>query len=503
MSGKRRSPAETALPSRYDPSEVEQRWYRRWLELDVFRAEADSAREPFCIVIPPPNVTGSLHMGHALDNTLQDILVRRRRMQGYEALWVPGTDHAGIATQYVVERRLAEQGLSRESLGREGFLERVWAWKDEYEARILSQLQRLGASCDWSRTRFTMDEGCSRAVREVFVHLYERGLLYRGEYMVNWCPRCRTTLADLEVEHEERDGKLYHLRYPLVDGGAVTVATTRPETMLGDTAVAVHPDDERYQGLIGRYVRLPIVEREIPLIADTWVDPSFGTGAVKVTPGHDPNDFELGQRHGLPIVKVIGLDGRMTEAAGPFAGLDRYECRERVVAELERQGLLVGVETHRHAVGHCYRCGTVVEPLVSRQWFVRMKPLAEPALQAVREGRTRIVPARFEKVYFHWLENIRDWPVSRQIWWGHRIPAWYCPNGHIIVRTEEPDRCPECGSKELEQDPDVLDTWFSSALWPFSTLGWPGRTPELERFYPTTVLVTGYDILFFWVARMM
>lgn len=495
---------EAVLPPRYQPAEVEKRWYQYWLDNNVFRAEVDPDREPFSIVIPPPNVTGSLHMGHALDNTLQDILVRRRRMQGYAVLWMPGTDHAGIATQYVVERRLAEDGITRQQLGREAFVARVWDWKEEYEAAILGQLQRLGASCDWSRTRFTMDEGCSRAVREAFVHLFERGLIYRGEYMVNWCPRCQTTLADLEVEHRQREGRLYQIRYPIADSNDfIQVATTRPETMLGDTAVAVHPDDDRYRHLIGRKVLLPLVNREIPIIADEWVDREFGTGAVKVTPGHDPNDFELGRRHQLPIIKVIGLDGTMTEAAGEFQGLDRYECREKVIATLEQQGLLAGSSSHVHSVGHCYRCQTVVEPMVSRQWFVRMKPLAEPAIKAVREGKTRIIPKRFEKIYFHWLENIRDWPVSRQIWWGHRIPAWYCPNDHMVVAKETPEQCPQCGSETLEQDPDVLDTWFSSALWPFSTMGWPDDTPELRYFYPTTVLVTGYDILFFWVARMM
>ncbi|MFO7245445.1 MAG: valine--tRNA ligase [Thermaerobacter sp.] len=491
------------LAPRYDPREVEQRWYSRWLEQDLFRAPAVPARPVFSIVIPPPNVTGVLHIGHALDNTIQDVLVRRRRMQGYDVLWLPGTDHAGIATQVVVERRLAEEGKDRRDLGRERFLEVVWSWKNEYEQRILGQLQRLGCSCDWSRTRFTMDPGCSRAVREVFVHLYRRGLIYRGHYMINWCPRCRTTLSDLEVTHREVDGKFYRVRYPLADGGTVTVATTRPETILGDTALAVHPGDERYRHLVGREAVVPVLGRRIPIVADEAVDPEFGTGVVKVTPFHDPTDFEIGRRHGLPAIQVIGEDASMTAEAGPFAGLDRWECRRRLVEALAEQGLLESVEDMRHAVGHCQRCDTVVEPLISEQWFVKTKPLAEPAAEAVRTGRTRIVPERFEKIYFHWLDNIRDWPISRQIWWGHRIPAWYCPEGHVTVAVEDPQQCEHCGSRDLEQDPDVLDTWFSSALWPFSTMGWPERTPELEAYYPTSVLVTGYDILFFWVARMM
>ncbi|ADU52301.1 valyl-tRNA synthetase [Thermaerobacter marianensis DSM 12885] len=502
------APGDTVLPPRYRPQDFEEDVYRFWMEQRAFHADRDAPGPVFSMVIPPPNVTGNLHIGHALNNTMQDILARWHRMQGDVTLWVPGTDHAGIATQHVVEVRLAkEEGLRRQDLGRERFLERVWAWKNQYEANILGQLRRLGASVDWDRLRFTMDEGCSRAVREVFVRLYEKGLIYRGDYMVNWCPVCHTALADIEVEHEEREGRLYHLRYPLVDGdGAIQVATTRPETMLGDTAVAVHPDDDRYRHLVGRRVRLPLVGREIPIIADEYVDPEFGTGAVKVTPAHDPNDFEMGRRHGLEQVQVIGFDGRMTEAAGPrYAGLDRQEARRRVVADLEEGGHLVKVEPHHHSVGVCYRCGTVIEPLVSRQWFIRMKPLAEPAMEAVRTGRTRIVPERFTRVYLHWLENVRDWCISRQIWWGHRIPAWYCQRcGETVVAREDPERCPRCGSAELHQDEDVLDTWFSSALWPFSTLGWPDKdSPDLRRFYPTSVLVTGYDILFFWVARMM
>ncbi|QBS38437.1 valine--tRNA ligase [Thermaerobacter sp. FW80] len=496
------------LPPRYRPQDFEEAMYRLWLDHRAFHADRDAPGPVFSMVIPPPNVTGNLHIGHALNNTLQDILARWHRMQGDVTLWVPGTDHAGIATQHVVEVRLAkEEGLRRQDLGRERFLERVWAWKNQYEANILGQLRRLGASVDWDRLRFTMDEGCSRAVREVFVRLYEKGLIYRGDYIVNWCPVCHTALADIEVEHEEREGRLYHLRYPLVDGdGAIQVATTRPETMLGDTAVAVHPDDDRYRHLVGRRVRLPLVGREIPIIADESVDPEFGTGAVKVTPAHDPDDFAMGRRHGLERVQVIGFDGRMTEAAGSrYAGLDRQEARRRVVADLEQGGYLVKVEPHHHSVGVCYRCGTVIEPLVSRQWFIRMKPLAEPAMEAVRTGRTRIVPERFTRVYLHWLENVRDWCISRQIWWGHRIPAWYCQRcGETVVAREDPERCPRCGGAELHQDEDVLDTWFSSALWPFSTLGWPDEdSPDLRRFYPTSVLVTGYDILFFWVARMM
>ncbi|TDA70046.1 MAG: valine--tRNA ligase [Clostridia bacterium] len=489
----------------YDPRGVEKKWYAYWEENGFFHQEVDEEKKPFCIVMPPPNVTGSLHLGHALDNTLQDILVRWRRMQGYNVLWVPGTDHAGIATQARVEENLAQEGLSRYDLGREKFLERVWAWKEQYGSHITQQLRLLGASCDWQRERFTMDAGCSRAVREVFVHLYEKGHIYRGDYMVNWCPKCHTVISDIEVEHEDEAGKLYHLRYPLGDGqGYVVVATTRPETMLGDTAVAVHPEDGRYRGLAGRRVRLPLVNREIPIIADPYVDPTFGTGAVKITPAHDPNDFEVARRHGLPQVKVIGLDGKMTAEAGNFQGLDRYECRREVLAELDRLGLVARVEDHQHSVGHCYRCGTVIEPLVSRQWFVRMQPLAEPAAAAVVSGRIRFIPDRFTKVYLEWLANIRDWCISRQLWWGHRIPVWYCADcGETIVAREDPASCPQCGSAQLEQDPDVLDTWFSSALWPFSTLGWPERTPELDHFYPTSVLVTGRDIIFFWVARMI
>ncbi len=493
----------------YRPQEVEERLYRRWEEKGYFRAEVDPSRRPFCIVIPPPNVTGSLHIGHALNNTVQDVLVRWKRMQGFSTLWLPGTDHAGIATQAVVERELAKEGLTRQALGREAFLSRVWEWKEKYEREIIGQLKKLGCSCDWSRTRFTLDPGLSRAVEEVFVRYYEKGLIYRGDYMVNWCPRCGTAISDLEVEHREVEGRMWTILYPFADGspGGVEVATTRPETMLGDTAVAVHPGDGRYRHLVGRELLLPLVGRRIPVVADEEVDPEFGTGAVKVTPAHDPLDFEIGRRHGLERVQVVGFDGRMTEAAPPaYRGLDRSEARKRVVEDLREGGFLRGEREHRHAVGHCHRCGTVVEPLVSRQWFVRMKPLARPAMEAVEEGRIRFVPERFSRLYLHWLENVRDWCISRQLWWGHRIPAWECRScGEVTVRREReaPSSCPRCGSPELERDPDVLDTWFSSALWPFSTLGWPEETAELRYFFPTDVLVTGYDIIFFWVARMV
>jgi len=493
------------LPKTYDPKAVEAKWYKRWEELGVFGTRKDPGAPVFSVVIPPPNVTGSLHMGHALNNTLQDVLVRWKRMQGYNTLWLPGTDHAGIATQIKVEEHIREEeGKSRHDLGREAFLERVWSWKEHYRDRIISQLKKIGASCDWSRERFTMDEGCSRAVREVFVSLYERGLIYKGRYIINWCPDCQTTLSDLEVEHEEVDGHLWHIKYPFKNReGHIVVATTRPETMLGDTAVAVNPDDERYASLVGDTVVLPLVGREIPLIADDFVDPAFGTGMVKVTPAHDPNDFEMGQRHGLPHVQVIGDDATMTADAGAYAGLDRYEARKRIVADLERLGLLEKVEPHRHAVGHCYRCGNVVEPLVSDQWFVKMKPLAGPAIDAVKSGKIRFVPERFSKNYLNWMENIRDWCISRQLWWGHRIPVWTCACGHEWASKTDPDACPKCGSGEIVQDPDVLDTWFSSALWPFSTMGWPEKTEDLKTYYPTSVLVTGFDIIYFWVARMI
>ncbi|MBE3578116.1 MAG: valine--tRNA ligase [Limnochordales bacterium] len=502
------------LPKTFDPKQVERRWYEFWLKNRLFHAEVDPTREPFSMVIPPPNVTGQLHMGHALDNTMQDIFVRWERMRGKNAVWIPGTDHAGIATQIRVEEELAKEGKSRYDLGREKFLERVWAWKEHYGHRIIEQLQRLGSSCDWDRERFTMDEGCSRAVREVFVRLYEKGLIYQGDYIINWCPRCRTALSDIEVEHEEVDAQLYYIRYPLVRAAAgepeyIMVATTRPETMLGDTGVAVNPNDKRYAHLVGRKAILPLVWREIPIFADDYVDPAFGTGAVKVTPAHDPNDFEMGRRHGLGMIKVIDEDARLTDAVpAAYRGLTREEARRKVLADLEAEGYLVRVEPLRHAVGHCQRCGTIVEPLVSKQWFVRMKPLAEPALAAVRAGKIRFVPERFTTLFNNWVENVRDWCISRQLWWGHRIPVWYCDAcGHQWATVTDPVACPRCaatvGGGQVRQDPDVLDTWFSSALWPFSTMGWPEKTPELCHWYPTTLLVTGFDIIFFWVARMV
>ncbi|MFA7426042.1 MAG: valine--tRNA ligase [Desulfosarcinaceae bacterium] len=494
-----------SLEKGYDPKNVEPRWYATWENAGAFSAADTSDRPPFSIVIPPPNVTGVLHMGHALNNTMQDILCRYRRLQGDNVLWMPGTDHAGIATQNVVERDLAAQGLDRHHLGREKFIEAVWQWRERYGSAIINQLKRLGASCDWQRERFTMDEGLSLAVRKVFVQLYEEGLIYRGQYIINWCPRCHTALADLEVEHEEVDGHLYHIRYPFPgrqDG--IVIATTRPETMLGDTAVAVHPEDDRYSDLPAETVILPLMERELPIIRDSYVDREFGTGGLKVTPAHDPNDFELGSKHNLERIKVIGDDGRMTEAAGAYAGLDRFECRARIIDELKARGLLVKVTPLRHSVGHCYRCKTAVEPNLSLQWFVRAKPLAEPAIRAVEEGLTRIIPEAWAKTYYEWMYNIRDWCISRQIWWGHQIPAWTCRDcGKLTVAMEAPQACPQCGSQALDQETDVLDTWFSSALWPFSTMGWPEETDLLKTFYPTSVLVTGFDILFFWVARMM
>jgi len=492
------------LPPVYEPAEVEKKIYRFWLDGDFFKAPLKKGANVFSVVIPPPNVTGKLHMGHALNSTIQDVLVRWRRMQGYDTLWLPGTDHAGIATQNKVEEHLASEGLSRYDIGREKFLEKAWQWKEDYHARILEQLYELGVSCDWSRERFTLDEGCSRAVREVFVSLYERGLIYRGDYMVNWCPRCRTAISDIEVEHEEKPSTITHIRYPGVGWeGSITVATTRVETMLGDTAVAVHPEDERYRNLIGRKVLLPLVNREIPIIADEYVDPAFGSGAVKITPAHDPNDFEIGQRHGLETISVIGSDGKMTALAGKYAGLDRYEARKDVLRDLQELSLVEKIEDYEHAVGHCQRCGTEIEPLVSLQWFVKMKPLAEEAINKVKTGEISFIPERFTKIYLNWMENIRDWCISRQIWWGHRIPAWYCSCGETIVARETPSACPACGGKALQQDPDVLDTWFSSALWPFSTMGWPEKTPDLEHYFPTSVLVTAYDIITFWVARMI
>jgi valyl-tRNA synthetase len=493
------------MPKGYEPKEAESRWYRYWEDHQLFRAAAKSEKEPYCIVIPPPNVTGSLHMGHALNNTLQDILCRYKRMRGYNVLWQPGTDHAGIATQNVVERDLALKGTDRHQVGRKKFIELVWEWKEKYGGVILTQLKRLGCSCDWSRERFTMDEGLSRAVREVFVRLYEERLIYRGDYIINWCPRCRTALADLEVEHEEMESYLYYIRYPFQDrDGSLTVATTRPETLLGDTAVAVNPEDERFQNLKGLTVILPILNRPIPVIFDRYVDREFGTGALKITPAHDPNDFEIGNAHGLERIRVIDDDGKMNDLAGPYKGMDRFECREKILEDLKKAGLLEKIEPYRHSVGHCYRCKNMVEPLLSKQWFVKVGPLAEKAVEAVREGRTRIVPGQWELVYYEWMNNIKDWCISRQIWWGHRIPAWYCRKcGEVNVERQDPQKCKYCGSREIVQETDVLDTWFSSALWPFSTLGWPDETDELKTFYPTTTMVTGFDILFFWVARMM
>jgi len=489
----------------YEPHEVEKRWYEFWENEQLFAADEQSSRASYSIVIPPPNVTGVLHMGHALNNTMQDILCRYRRLRGDNVLWMPGTDHAGIATQNVVEKNLAEEGTDRHHLGREKFIEAVWQWREKYGSAIINQLKRLGASCDWKRERFTMDEGLSRAVRKVFVQLYEEGLIYRGNYIINWCHRCHTALADLEVEHEEHNGHLYHIRYPYPDGsGGIVVATTRPETMLGDTAVAVHPDDERYRNLATDMVILPLMNREIPIIKDSYVDMSFGTGGLKVTPAHDPNDFEIGARHDLASVKVISDDGNMTADAGRFEGLDRFECRQDVVGELEKEGLLVKIEPYQHSVGHCYRCKTVVEPNLSKQWFVRVKPLAEAAVAAVKTGKTKIIPEMWTNTYYDWMNNIRDWCVSRQIWWGHQIPAWTCDAcSRIVVAMDAPQSCPGCGAGNPVQETDVLDTWFSSALWPFSTMGWPDETPLLKTFYPTSVLVTGFDILFFWVARMM
>ncbi len=493
------------LPKHYVPADVEPKLMQRWLETGAFHSEPNPEKKPFTIVIPPPNVTGILHMGHALNNTLQDILIRHARMKGMETLWMPGTDHAGIATQNVVERALADEGLHRDQLGREKFIERVWEWKAKYGSSIINQLKTLGCSCDWDRERFTMDEGLSKAVREVFVKLYDEGLIYRGRRLINWCVRCHTALADDEIEHEEKDGRLWHVRYALKGRrGNLVVATTRPETMLGDTALAVHPDDKRYKEFIGQTAILPIMDREIPIIADEMVDPAFGTGVVKITPAHDPNDFEAGLRHDLPQITVIGTDGMMTEEAGKFAGLDRFRAREKVVEELQELGALERVDEHRHAVGQCYRCDSVVEPYLSEQWFVRMRPLADKAIAASKEGKLKFSPQRWERVYLSWLENVRDWCISRQIWWGHRIPVWYCDDcGEMIVSMDDPTKCNKCDSANIRQDPDVLDTWFSSALWPFSTMGWPDKTPELDYYYPTNVLATARDIIYFWVARMV
>ena len=494
------------LDKQYEPGEVEKRWGRFWEEKNFFHADETSESSAFSIVIPPPNITGRLHIGHAFNNTLQDILTRWKRMQGFNALWQPGTDHAGIATQNVVEKQLHQEGTTRQDLGRENFVKRVWEWRSESGGTIISQLKKLGCSLDWERDRFTMDEGLSKAVREVFVTLYEEGLIYKGDYIINWCPRCHTALSDLEVEYQETQGNLYHLKYPIKESdGFLVIATTRPETMLGDTAVAVNPDDERYQGYKGKKLILPVLNREIPLIEDGYVDTAFGTGALKVTPAHDPNDFELGQRHQLETVNVMNPDGTMNSLAGPdYEGLDRFECRKKLVHDLKDSGVLEKIEDLTHSVGHCYRCRTVVEPYLSKQWFVKAKPLAEPALKAVRDGSIKIVPKFWENTYFEWMENIRDWCISRQIWWGHQIPAWNCKAcGKVIVSRETPDNCPDCSATDLVQETDVLDTWFSSALWPFSTLGWPEKTETLKRFYPTSVLCTGFDILFFWVARMI
>ncbi len=492
------------LSKLYEPSQVEDKIYKYWMDNECFKAEVDSKKEPYTIVIPPPNITGQLHMGHALDETLQDILIRYKRMSGYSALWLPGTDHAAIATEAKIVAAMAEEGLTKEGIGREAFMERAWAWKEKFGGRIVEQLKKLGSSCDWSRERFTMDEGCNKAVREVFVNLYEKGLIYRGERIINWCPHCKTSISDAEVNYEDQAGHFWHLRYPLSDGsGYIELATTRPETLLGDTAVAVHPDDERYKDMIGKTVVLPIVHREIPIVADTYVEMDFGTGVVKITPAHDPNDFEVGLRHKLPIINVLTDDAKIVDDYPKYAGMDRYAAREAIVKDLEAEGALIKVEDYNHNVGTCYRCGTTVEPKVSTQWFVKMEPLAGPAIDAVRNGETKFVPERFDKIYFHWLENIKDWCISRQVWWGHQIPAFYCDEcGEMVVTKEDSAVCPKCG-KPMRQDEDTLDTWFSSALWPFSTLGWPDNTEDLKYFYPTSTLVTGYDIIFFWVIRMM
>ncbi|MEW9122607.1 MAG: valine--tRNA ligase [Thermotaleaceae bacterium] len=493
------------LDKTYNPQEFEKKIYDYWIEKKYFHAKVNEEKKPFSIVLPPPNITGQLHMGHALDHTLQDILIRWKRMQGYEALWLPGTDHASIATEVkVVEKIQKEEGLSKQEVGREGFLERAWSWKREYGGKIVEQMTKLGNSCDWERERFTMDEGCNQAVIEVFIKLYEKGYIYRGNRLINWCPDCKTSLSDAEVEHEEKQGNFWHIKYPVKDSDEyIEIATTRPETMLGDTAVAVHPEDERYQHLIGKTLILPIVNREIPVIADEYVEREFGTGAVKITPAHDPNDFEVGMRHHLPQITVMNDDATMNEQAGKYAGMDRYACRKALIEDLKEQGYLMTIKEHNHNVGVCYRCNTVVEPRLSDQWFVQMEELAKPAIEAVKNGSIKFVPERFNKIYLHWLENIKDWCISRQLWWGHRIPAYYCQDcGEFVVARTSPDSCSKCNGHHFKQDEDVLDTWFSSALWPFSTLGWPEATPDLKYFYPTDVLVTGYDIIFFWVVRM-
>lgn len=493
------------LAKQYDPNEVEDRTYKFWCDNNYFHAEVNPDKKPYTIVIPPPNITGQLHMGHALDNTLQDILIRWRRMQGFEALWLPGTDHASIATEAKIVEAMRKEGVSKDDIGRDGFLERAWAWKDQYGSRIIEQLKKIGSSCDWDRERFTLDEGCSKAVKEVFVNLYEKGLIYQGKRMVNWCPHCCTTISDAEVEYEDQAGHFWHLRYPFKDGtGYLELATTRPETLLGDTAVAVNPNDERYKDIIGKTLILPIVHREIPVVADDYVDIEFGTGVVKITPAHDPNDYEVGLRHNLEIIDVMTDDGHIADGWGKYTGLDRYECRKEIVKDLEAEGALIEIEDYSHNVGTCYRCHTSIEPRLSKQWFVKMEPLAKPAVDVVKQGRVKFVPERFDKIYYHWMENIKDWCISRQLWWGHRIPAWYCDEcGEVTVSKEDVKCCSHCGSEHIHQDPDTLDTWFSSALWPFSTLGFPNDTEELKYFYPTNTLVTGYDIIFFWVARMI
>ena len=493
------------LAKTYDPKQIEEKMYEKWCENKYFHAEVDRSKKPFTTVMPPPNITGKLHMGHALDNTLQDILIRYKRMEGYNALWIPGTDHAAISTEVKVTNQLKEEGIDKKELGREGFLERTWQWKEEYAGTIENQLKKLGISCDWDRERFTMDEGCSKAVEEVFISLYEKGYIYKGSRIINWCPKCKTSLSDAEVEHEDQDGHFWHIKYPIAGTDRfLEIATTRPETLLGDTAIAVHPDDERYKDIVGKMAILPLVNREIPIVADYYVDKEFGTGAVKITPAHDPNDFEVGKRHNLPEINIMNDDATINEKGGKYAGMDRYEARKAIVADLDEQGYLVKVVPHMHAVGTHDRCGTTVEPLIKQQWFVKMDELAKPAINALKTGELRFVPERFDKIYLHWLENINDWCISRQIWWGHRIPAYYCDEcGEFVVAREMPEKCPHCGCTHFTQDEDTLDTWFSSALWPFSTLGWPDKTEDLDYFYPTDVLVTGYDIIFFWVIRMV
>ena len=493
------------LAKQYDPKDVEDRIYKFWLDGKYFHAKCDPDKKPYTIVIPPPNITGQLHMGHALDNTLQDILIRYRRMQGYDALWLPGTDHASIATEAKIVEAMRKEGITKEDIGREGFLKRAWEWKEKFGGRIIEQLKKMGSSCDWDRERFTMDEGCSKAVKEVFVNLYNKGLIYRGERIVNWCPHCLTSISDAEVEYEDQAGHFWHLRYPFKDGSSyLELATTRPETMLGDTAVAVNPNDERYKDIVGKTLILPIVHREIPVIADDYVEMDFGTGCVKITPAHDPNDFEVGLRHNLEVIDTFTDDAHIKPEWGKYAGMDRMEARKAIVEDLEKEGAIVKIEDYSHNVGVCYRCHSSIEPKVSKQWFVKMEPLAKPAIDCVKNGEVKFVPERFDKTYYHWMENIKDWCISRQLWWGHRIPAWYCDEcGEVVVSKETPTVCPKCGCTHLTQDPDTLDTWFSSALWPFSTLGWPDKTPELAHYFPTSTLVTGYDIIFFWVARMI